>query len=93
MNEHGNAPIEDFSAGTVRAAVWRREAERNGRTVILYSIKVEKQYRDKQTGEWKSTTQFFPEDLPKLMLVAFEAFRYVSLKKSEEGGDLPTVAR
>ena len=93
MNEQGNALVQEFKAIPVRAAIWKREVEQNGRTVIRYSIKVEKQYRDKQTGEWKSTTNFFPEDLPKLRLVASEAYRFVTLRTSEDDPDLPTVAR
>ena len=59
--------------------------------MIRYSVKVQKSYRDKD--KWKTTDNFYPTDLPKLLLVAQKAFEFVSLRESEEGSDLPTVAR
>ena len=93
MSKQGNPPVEEFEAGTIRASIWRNELAQNGRTVIRYSIKIEKQYRQKQTGEWASTDQYFPEDLPKLQLVATKAFEYVSLKSSSQASKQPAVER
>ena len=92
MTQQANAaPIKEFRAGTVSASVWRNEVERNGATVVRHSIRIQKRFRQ-DDGEWKNTDYFFPEDLPKLQLVATKAFEFVSLKESEENSDLP-VAR
>ena len=91
--QQGNQPVKEFRAGGIRAAVWRNEVQQEERTVVRFSTKIEKRYRKKQTDEWQSTDQYFPEDLPKLALVATKAFEYVSLKESEGAPDLPSVAR
>lgn len=93
MKNHGTAPIKEFRAGGIRAAIWRNEIEQDGRIVVRHSIKVEKRYHDKQADEWKSTDQFFPEDLARLQLVAAEAYRFTTLKQSEDDPGLPAVAR
>ena len=86
------APIKEFRAGTVSASIRRNEVDKNGTTVVRHSIRIQKRFRQ-DDGEWKNTDYFFPEDLPKLALVATKAFEFVSLKKSEENSDLPTVTR
>ena len=75
-------PDKEFRAGTISAAIWRNEVEKEGRTVVQHSVRVQKRYRD-QSGEWKTTTYFFPADLPKLRLVVEKAFEYVSLQESD----------
>ncbi len=92
MAQQANAaPIKEFRAGGIRAAIWRNEVLQDNKTVVRFSTKIEKRYRNKQTDEWQSTDQYFPEDLPKLALVATKAFEFVSLKESETNSDLPTV--
>ena len=94
MTQQANAaPIKEFRAGGIRAAIWRNEVQQDEKTVVRFSTKIEKRYRKKQTDEWQSTDQYFPEDLPKLALVATKAFEYVSLKESEDDAELPTAAR
>ena len=93
MTQQPNQPIKEFRVGGVKAAVWRDAVEQDGRTVIQHSVKITKTYRDKTTDEWKTTDYFFPNDLPKLILVAQRAFEFTSLKESEEAPDLPPVAR
>ena len=93
MSQQGNQPVKEFRAGGVKAAIWKKEAQQDGQTVVSHSVKVQKSYRDKLTGEWKTTDYFYPQDLPKLILTAQKAFEYISLRESEEGSDLPSVAR
>ena len=85
MNQQqGNQPIKEFRVqGGIKAAIWRNEVQQNGRTVVQYSIKVQRSYKDKTTGEWKTTDYFRPQDLPRLILAAQEAFRFVSLDDEE----------
>ena len=93
MAKQTNQPIKEFRVGGIKAAIWRNEVERDGRTVVQHTVKVQNWYRDKTTGEWKATDYFYPNDLPKLQLVVAKAFEFVSLRESEDGPDLPTVAR
>jgi len=85
-------PIKEYKAGSVKAAVWKEEREESGRTVVRHSVRISKSYRDRQTGDWKETEYYFANDLPRLALVAQQAFEFVALKESEDDSDLPTVA-
>ena len=38
----------------ISAAVWRNEQEREGQTIVSHSVRIQKRYYDKQTGEWKN---------------------------------------
>lgn len=49
--------------------------------VKLYSINIDKTYKD--GDEWKHSTSFAVEDLPKVALVASEAYRYLRLHQSD----------
>jgi len=84
------APIKVIRAGTISASVWRNEVEKNGTTVVRHSVRIQKRFRQ-DDGEWKNTDYFFPEDLPKLQLVAAKAFEFISLKDSEDNTDAPTT--
>ena len=78
-----NKPQKEFRAGGVKAAVWSSDTVHEGRNVTKYSIRIGKRYCD-QNGSWKDSDYFFPDDLPKLQLVAAKAFEYTVLKQSEE---------
>ena len=93
MAKQGNRPVEEFQAGTIQASIWRNDFKQDGRAVVRYSIKVEKRYRHRQTDEWTSTDQYFPDDLPKLQLVVAKAFEYISLKSSPHASERPTIER
>lgn len=89
MNQqHATPPIKKFCVrGGIEAAIWQNQVEQNGRTVMQYSIKVQRSYKDKTTEKWKTTDYFRPQDLPRLILAAQEAFRFVSLLESETADD------
>ena len=78
------APVRTYRAGGVSAAVWRNESEKDGRTVVAYSVRFQKRFR--KNDEWQNSDYYFPEDLPKLQLVAAKAFEFVSLKDRVGGG-------
>ena len=88
--QQGNPPVKEFRAGRVKTAIWRKEVQQEDRTVVQHSVKVQNSYCDKETGEWKTTDYFYPQDLPKLILVAQKAFEYTSLTTRNDGSDSPT---
>ena len=79
----GQPPEQKFRAGTITAAIWRRVDIEDGREVTRFSTEITKSYKNKE-GTWKETTTFFPQDLPKLSLVAQKAFEYISLKETRD---------
>ena len=81
-------PMKEFRAGTVVAAIWAESAPLNGRAVPSYSIRIQKRYRDDKDGQWKTTTYFRPDELPKLGLVVSRAYEFLTLREPDE----PTAA-
>ena len=53
----------------------------NGEMVKLYSVTINKAF--KEGDEWKHTNSFNIEDLPKIALVATEAYKYIRLKSTD----------
>lgn len=87
MNDQSQKrPCREFRAGTVSAAVWEETSIVNGRNVTQYNIRIQKRYRDERSGQWKTTTYFRPDELPKLVLVANKVFEDVMLKVNEVHG-------
>jgi hypothetical protein len=85
-NAPTRAPEVAFKSAGVSAAVWRKEFEQDGRTVVQFHVRVEKRYKDRD-GNWQSSDYFFPSELPRLELVVRKAFEYVALKQ-----DVPAEA-
>ena len=86
MTQQPNPPIKEFRAGRIRASVWRREVEQDGRTIVRYSVKVEKRYKP-DDGDWQSTDYYYPEELPKVSLVAAKAYEFVTLRETDNDPD------
>ena len=93
MNQQGKPPSKEFRAKGVRAAIWANEREEQGRLIVTHSVKIKNSYRDRQTGEWKDTDNYFADDLPALTLVAERAYEFIALKETEEDSDSSDVAR
>jgi hypothetical protein len=81
------APDHEIRVGFIRASIWLNESE-EGQRAGGASTKIEKRYRD-ENGEFKTTTYFFPNDLPRLALVAQKVFEFIALRESEAVGFPP----
>ena len=84
MAQQPQRPIKEFRAGNVKAAIWKQEREDQGHTTATYSVKIQKRYFDKATQEWRDTDYFFVDELPRLRLVADQAFQFITLRESED---------
>lgn len=72
-------PERKFRAGAISATVWKNERlKQNGESFTAHTVSLERSYKDK-SGQWKSTSSFRPQDLPKARLVIDEAFKFISL--------------
>ena len=81
-------PEKKFKCGAVEAAVFVNEIDKNGKPVQLKKVSIQKRYRNAD-GEWNSTNSYDANDLPKLKLVADEAYRYLVLNQGNGGDDSP----
>jgi hypothetical protein len=87
MAEEVNYPERQFKArGGISSAIWRTQTTKNGRTFDKFSIKVQKRYKDPETGEWKGSELYlFPSEVPALVAVVQRALEHCTV--IEEGED------
>jgi len=90
MAKQNTKPIKNFRAGSIQASIWRKEVEKHGRAVAQFSVRVQKRFR-KEDGSYENTDYFFPDDLPRLVLVAQKAYEYIALSQSQEPEDAVPV--
>ncbi len=76
-----NKPEKKFNCGSISASIWANTKVVNGETVKLYSVTINKAYKEGE--DWKYTGSFNIEDLPKVALVANEAYKYIRLKSTD----------
>lgn len=70
-----------FNVGAISATVWKNSTTaEDGKLQSYHTISIDRRYKDKEEN-WKSTSSMRLTDLPKVQLVANEAFRYLSLKE------------
>ena len=74
-------PEKKFNCGPISASIWANTKVVNGETVTFYSVTINKAYKEEE--EWKHTNSFNTEDLPKVALVANEAYKYIKLKSTD----------
>lgn len=79
-------PEKRFKCKAVEAAVFVNEIEKNGQKIKLKKVSIQKRYMTAEE-EWKSTNSYDANDLPKLKLVAEEAYRYLVLNQGNGNGD------
>ena len=76
-----NVPEKIFESGSISATLWPRIEEiEGGITLKFYSINISKYHKDDDQGECKYN--FSTKDLPNVVLVANEAYRYIALSTS-----------
>ena len=73
-------PEKKFNCGPISASIWANTKVVTGETVEFYSVTINK--ASKEGDKWKHTNSFNIEDLPKVALVATEAYKYIRLKST-----------
>jgi hypothetical protein len=83
-----NNPIKVFQCGAVKAAIWTDSKVIDNAVVNVHSIRIDRAYKDKKDNEWKYTSTFYLEDLPKVSLVANEAYKFIRLRSPDQNEDV-----
>lgn len=78
-----NKPIKQIKAGQIICSIWQNEPMQ-GREYLLQSISFQRRY--KVGHEWKSSSNFYANDLQKLILLAQKAqeFLFMELNQQEK---------
>lgn len=72
-------PIKKFRAGLITATIWENEITVKEELQKVKSIVIERSYKDDK-DEWRTTTSYNVNDLPKVELVTKQAYAYCTLK-------------
>jgi hypothetical protein len=86
QDETGAKPTKVFRCGGIQAAAWANQRVMDSAVVEVHSVRISKSY--KEGDEWKRTTIFAVEDLPKVALVATEVYKFLRLRSEELAGVL-----
>lgn len=77
----GKGPAAKFRYGRIHASIWANETESGTR----YSATFERRYKDRETGEWRSTQSFDNHDLAALGFLVHEVNMKILQLQSEAG--------
>ena len=75
-------PEKKFRCGPITASIFAEARVVDGQMVKFYSTSIDKAYKD--GDQWKHTTSFAAEDLPKVALLATEVYRHLRVKELDE---------
>jgi hypothetical protein len=80
-------PVNEYSASRpgvkISIAVWRHENERDGRSVVNHSCRLNKRRYDTDTQTWYDDEYFWPEELPIVEALTRKAWEDVTLQKRD----------
>lgn len=92
MSQKPNSkPIQNFRVGGIQASIWRNPSGKGDHNAARYSVRIHKRFHKKGDGTYATTDYFFPDDLPRLVLVALKAFEYIALNQSKDPGETTPV--
>lgn len=81
-------PEQSFRVGGVQASVFKNEfANEDGSTRTSYSVNLHRRFRDRQSGEWKSNSNFRLAELPQAEAALKLAFAYVAEREASGAPD------
>lgn len=93
FNEVKKRPIRTFRCGSVQLSIWADGKVIDNEVVEVHSIRIDRAY--KQGDRWEHTNTLNVEDLPKVAVLAHEAYKSLRMRifdpaaQSEELVDAP----
>ena len=87
----GQQPVAKFRAGQVSSALWQNDIQVRGQTIKILKATVQRRYKDKDSGEWKSSTSFSRNEIPLAIYCLQKAFEKIIEAKSGSSGDSNNV--
>ena len=89
MNGQTTVPVAKFKAGQISSAVWENQININGKPVTVLKATVQRRYKDKNSGEWKSSGSFGRNEIPLAIFCLQKALEGIIDKQnaaSQNGG-------
>jgi len=77
-------PIKTIRMGQIKASIWKNEKQdKEGNSFNVFSASIEKSYVDKD-GNWKSTTSFSENEIPKLEAISRKCYEEIQELKNKK---------
>lgn len=81
INKKQSAPIKKFRVGGISVDIWENVSmNQKGEEQTFRNVSIQKSYKDKNSDEWKTSTSFNLNDIPKLQTCLTKAYEYLALK-------------
>ena len=81
-----NRPIKKFKSGSIEAAIWFNEREKNGQIVGFNTVSLRRSWRDRQKNIWRDEVlNVRKTDIPKLLVILNKVNEELLLNKEETG--------
>ena len=81
-----NRPIKKFKSGSIEAAIWFNERERNGEIVGFKTVSLRRSWKDPKANIWRDETlNVRKTDIPKLLVILNKVNEELLLNKEEAG--------
>lgn len=75
-----SSPKEVFRVGSVNASVFENTIVKDGKTMVIPKVVLQVRYKDKTSGEWKSTASLSLNDIPKAISALQKAYQMLTEK-------------
>ncbi len=83
-------PVEVFKSGTVQASVFLNKVKtKEGDEIEIPTISFRVRYKDKKTGEWKSTNSLDERQIPQAIEVLEKSREFLKKLKSQKKEETP----
>ncbi len=77
-------PEKRIKCGAITLSIWANEKSVDGKPATIHNATISRAY--KVGDEWKHTSTFEVEDLPKVGLLADQAYRHLRVRSTDEEG-------
>ena len=82
MQQYNNGPEKEIRAGAVSISVWHNKGRSGqGGSFDYKTVSVSKRYQ--QNNQWKTTSSFRLEDIPKLITLLQEIYKHLLLNDKD----------
>ena len=77
-------PIEVIRVGAVNVSIFENTVMKDGKMMTIPKAMFQVRYKDKTTGEWKSTSSLSVNDIPKAINALEQAYKFLTEKGSQK---------
>jgi len=80
-----NRPIKKFKSGSIEAAIWFNERERNGEIVGFKTVSLRRSWKDNKTNIWRDEViNLRKTDIQRVLVILNKVNEELLLNKEEE---------